>query len=211
MCASWPQKMLGLHTQMKSWPTLQHRTSSLTCFTFISPPSPQSNTDNPHHPHQGLTGHATPLRDHRKKCCERAEGFQALYTSLIWWLVWRRHLGYTPLTTGGELGIQDLGLDGDQGLWLWCLKASGTDPRGLEVRLGSGEWWGAGHRLKVETWAPFSDPRGPLQPPRSCPGGLPASPSLSQLAVRAEFTVSAILHVFPKQMGGAHGRAGVSS
>lgn len=202
--------MLGLHTQMKSWLTLQHRTSSLTSFTFMSPPGPESNTDNPHHPHQGLTGHATPLSDHRKKFRERAEGFQALYASLIWWLVWRCHLGYMPLTTGGELRIQDLGLDGDQGLWLWCLKVSGTDPRGLEVRLGSGgRWWGGG--LKVETWAPFSDPRGPLQPPRSCPGGLPASPSLSQLAVRAEFTVSAVLHVFPRQMGGAHGRAGVSS
>lgn len=68
-----------------------------------------------------------------------------------------------------------------------------------------------GGGLKVETWAPVSDPRGPLQPPRSCPGGLPASPSLSQLAVRAEFTVSAVLHVFPRQMGGAHGRAGMSS
>ena len=113
-------------------------------------------------------------------------------------MVWRRHLGYTPLTTGGELRIQDLGLDGDHGLWLWCLKASGTDPRGLEVRLGSGV---GGCGLKVETWAPFSDPRAPLQPPRSCPGGLPASPSLSQLAVRAEFTVSAVLHVFPRQTG----------
>ena len=148
MCASWPQKMLDLHTQMKSWLTLQHCKSSLTGFTFMSPPGPQSNTDNPHHPHQGLTAHATPLSDHRKKFRERAKGFQALYTSLIWWLVWRCHLGYTPLTSGGELMIQDLGLDGDQGLWLWCLKASGIDPRGLEVRLESAGRWGGGMRAE---------------------------------------------------------------
>lgn len=189
--------MLGLHTQMKSWLTLQHRTSSLTGFTFISPPGPESNTDNPHHSHQGLTGHAPPLRDHRKKCCEGraipgpvrvsdiAVGMETsswLHATHNWWGTQdsRPRVGWGPR------------------VWLWCLKPSGTDPRGLEVRLGSGV---GGRGLKVETWASFSDPRGPLLPPRSCPGGLPASPSLSQLAVRAEFTVSAVLHVFPRQTG----------
>lgn len=34
----WPRKTLALHTLMKSWLTLQHRTSSLNGFTFVFPP-----------------------------------------------------------------------------------------------------------------------------------------------------------------------------
>lgn len=53
--------------------------------------------------------------------------------------------------------------------------------------------------------------RGLPQPSRALPELSQPSPSPSQLAVRAEFTVSVVLRVFPRQMERAHRRAGVPS
>lgn len=134
MCVSWPQKTLGLHTLMKSWLTMQHRTSSLIGFTFTSPPAPQINTDHQHR----HTGRAPPLC-HHKKCHGRAEGLQG--PTHIFRLVTRRgQLCKTLLTTNWELArTGDLELDGDQGaVDQWATGSSDTDPRALEVRLGTG-------------------------------------------------------------------------
>lgn len=115
---------------MKSWLTRQRRTSSQTSFTFMSPPGTQINKG---HHHQGLTGHATSLGDHRKQCHERAEGFQALHTSSIWW---HGAVSYTPLTTGGELGVQDLELHGDAGVVALVFKGSRDRSQGFGGEVG---------------------------------------------------------------------------
>lgn len=43
------------HTLMQSWLTLQHYTSSLNGFTFVSPPRPQINTEQGEHRPTGRT------------------------------------------------------------------------------------------------------------------------------------------------------------
>lgn len=95
--------------------------------------------------------------------------------------------------TNRELtGIRDLKLDGDPMAVTLVAKGSrDTDPTVLEVRRGTGVGWGPeGPKLRT--------PVGTSAASRALvEEALPASLTPSQLAVRDEFTVSAVLYVCP--------------
>lgn len=141
-----------------------------------------------------------------KESHEKAEGFQSPAHSLD--LVTRRGgLCYTLLTKNWELaGIQDLRLDGDP--MAATPVAKGSRDTGPSFGGEAGNW----ESLKCQSVGSTQTPVGTSAVPRAlAKETLPASPPPSQLAMRAEFTVSAILHVFPRQAGRAHGRASMSS
>lgn len=101
--------------------------------------------------------------------------------------------------TNWELtGIRDLKFDGDPMAVTLVAKGSrDRDPRVLEVRQGTGMGGGVPEEPKLGLH--FQTPVGTSAASRALTEeALPASLSPSQLAVRAEFTVSAVLYVCPR-------------